>query len=181
MRIKTFVGTRFNALQIQIWTALSRCSCSSSCSCALALAGVCPISTLCYANRCAPIATCSPGSTNRSSRRCSTPTPSNWRFSCELSLDSRNSNLNLQIATEARKRPGVLHSHAPILANLDSSDLTLNSFLAKATMDTPWSAHASSSADYLLRLTKCFDRTSRDLRQYQLHLHSHPLPLTTHD
>src|SRR5580658_1841866 len=39
---------------------------------------------------------------NRSSlRRCSIPAPSNWRFPGEPNLDSRNANLNLQIATEA--------------------------------------------------------------------------------
>jgi hypothetical protein len=37
-------------------------------------------------------------------------------------LDSRNANLNLQIATEAPEYPGFLLSHASILANLDSSE-----------------------------------------------------------
>ena len=37
-------------------------------------------------------------------------------------MDSRNANLNLQIATEAPECPGFLRSHASILANLDSSE-----------------------------------------------------------
>jgi hypothetical protein len=41
-------------------------------------------------------------------------------------LDSRNANLNLQIATEAPQGPGFLRSHAPLLANLDSSDYEEN-------------------------------------------------------
>jgi hypothetical protein len=41
-------------------------------------------------------------------------------------LDSRNANLNLQIATEAPECPGFLRSHASILANLDSSDAAYN-------------------------------------------------------
>ena len=49
---------------------------------------------------------------NRSSlRRCSTLEPSNWRFPGESNLDSRNANLNLQIATEAPERPGFLSFH----------------------------------------------------------------------
>ena len=61
---------------------------------------------------------------NRSSlRRCSTLEPSNWRFPGESNLDSRNANLNLQIATDAPQGPGFLRSHAPLLANLDSSDI----------------------------------------------------------
>ena len=125
LRIKTFVGTSPNALQIQIWTALiallllkylqlrARFGWSLS-----------NLAALCCASNCSSIATCSPGSMSPSSRRhCSILAPSNWCFLGEPNLDSRNANLNPEIDSEAAKCRRFRGLYASTPANLDSSDI----------------------------------------------------------
>jgi Transposase DDE domain len=106
LRIKTFVGTSPNALQIQIWTALiallvlkylqprARFGWSLS-----NLAALLRQQLFVYRDLFAWI--------DEPFRPpyCSTPAPSNWHFPGEPNLDSRNANLNLQIVTEALESP----------------------------------------------------------------------------